>query len=84
MSAHRRSRIDEDARTTRDIAMRKLSIDQAIFVMAFERDVDYEDHFSLEAHLDLVIGEVEWPYEADDDATMDRLSSAGVPSLLRQ
>ncbi len=56
--------------------MRKLRIDQAIFVMAFERDVDYEDHFSLEAHLDLQTGEVEWLYEADDDATMDGLSAA--------
>ena len=56
--------------------MRKLKIVQALFLMAFERDVDYEDHFPQSAYLDLVTGAVEWLYEEDDDAAMNGLSAA--------
>ena len=56
--------------------MRQPNIDQLFFMMAFERDIDYEDHFSQSTYLDLVTGDIVWLYEEDDDAEMDGLSAA--------
>ena len=56
--------------------MRKLKIDQGFFVMAFERDVDYEVYSPQSAYLDLVTADVEWHYEEDDDAAMAGLGAA--------
>ncbi len=50
--------------------MRKLSIDQGLFVMAFECDADYDVECSLNAYLDLDTGTVEWVYDEDEDAEM--------------
>ena len=51
--------------------LRRVTIDQAIFSMAFERDVDFQDDCPISTYLDLESGEVEWLYEDDDDAYME-------------
>ncbi len=56
--------------------MRKLSIDQGLFVMAFECDADYDVEWSLNAYLDLDTGTVEWVYDEDEDAEMYGLGAA--------
>ncbi len=56
--------------------MRKLIIDQGLFAMAFERDVDYDEQYSLNAYLDLETGDVEWLYDEDHDAEMYGLTAA--------
>ncbi len=48
--------------------MSSFKLDQAIFLMAFERDVDYQSGPFEEAYLDLVTGDLAWIYEEDDDA----------------
>ncbi len=55
---------------------RKLAIDQAIFMMAFGRDVDYHDVVPQLTYLDKRTGDVIWFYETDDDAYME----AGIPA----
>jgi hypothetical protein len=49
--------------------MNALRIDRMLFLMAFERDVDYED-FPQEAYLDIVSGGVEWLFEEDESAEL--------------
>ncbi len=55
--------------------METLKIDQGIFLMAFERDVDYAFDHALDMYLDRKTGMVEWIYEEDDDAEMMGLSA---------
>jgi len=49
-------------------------LDQATFLMAFERDVDYQNDPPEEVYLDLVTGDLAWVYEEDDDAETYGLS----------
>jgi hypothetical protein len=46
--------------------MRKIPVDESMFIHAFERDVDFHDLFPQSAHLDLETGEVIWIYEEED------------------
>ena len=55
--------------------MKALRIDMALFLMAFERDVDYEDPPQA-AYLDLVSGSIEWLFEEDEDAELLGISAA--------
>ena len=55
---------------------RTVSIDQAMFAIAFGRDVDFHDEYPILTYVDLETGEVMWVYEDDDDAEM----AAGVPA----
>jgi hypothetical protein len=50
--------------------MQSVPIDEAMFLDAFERDVDYHDTCPLTAYLDLETGEVVWVFEEDEDAEM--------------
>ena len=56
----------------------RLKIDQYIFKMAFDRDVDYEqdDLTPNHAYLDKESGEIHWIYETDEDADFGGISSA--------
>ena len=51
--------------------LRRGTIDQAMFSMAFDRDVDFEDVYPISTYLDLESGDVVWIYENDDDAYME-------------
>jgi len=51
--------------------MRKISVDKSMFIHAFERDVDFHDHFPQSTYLDLETGEVIWIFEEDDDAELE-------------
>ena len=51
--------------------MRKIPVDESMFIHAFERDVDFHDHFPQSTYLDLETGEVVWIYEEDDDAEFE-------------
>jgi hypothetical protein len=51
--------------------MRKVPVDESMFIHAFERDVDYHDHFPQSTYLDLETGEVIWIYEDDDEAEFE-------------
>lgn len=55
--------------------IKALDIDQAMFMMAFGRDVDYHDSYPQSTWLDLSTGDVIWIYENDDDACSDGLPS---------
>ena len=48
--------------------MTSFKLDQTLFLMAFERDVDYQNDPPEEAYLDLVTGDLAWVYEEDEDA----------------
>ena len=61
--------------------MRKLKIDQGLFLAAFERDLDYDERISLNAYLDLETGDIEWVYDEDHDAEMDGLIHADNRTL---
>jgi hypothetical protein len=50
--------------------MRKIMVDELMFIHAFERDVDFHDHFPQSTYLDLETGEVVWIFEEDDDAEL--------------
>jgi Uncharacterised protein family (UPF0158) len=49
--------------------VKALSIDVTLFLMAFDRDVDYEDP-AQSTYLDLVSGSIIWIFEEDEDAEM--------------
>jgi hypothetical protein len=51
--------------------MRKIPVDESIFIHAFERDVDFHDHVPQSTYLDLETGEVLWIYEDDDEAEFE-------------
>ena len=51
--------------------MRKIPVDESMFIHAFERDVDFHDHFPQSTYLDLETGEVIWIYEEDDEAEFE-------------
>jgi hypothetical protein len=51
--------------------MRKIRVDESIFIHAFERDVDFHDHCAQSTYLDLETGEVLWIYEEDDEAEFE-------------
>ena len=51
--------------------LRRVTIDQAMFSIAFDRDVDFEDVYPIHTYLDLESGDVVWIYENDDDAYME-------------
>ena len=53
-----------------------VAIDRALFMLAFERDVDFHDAHPQSTHLDRRTGEVFWLYENDDDANYE----AGIPA----
>ena len=46
----------------------KIAIDESMFMMAFERDVEYHDHYPQTSYLDLETGEMVWVFEEDEDA----------------
>ena len=50
--------------------MRKILVDELMFIHAFERDVDFHDHFPQSTYLDLKTGEVVWIFEEGDDAEL--------------
>jgi len=50
--------------------MRKVIVDELMFIEAFERDEDFSDPYSQSAYLYLETGEVIWVFEDDDDAEM--------------
>lgn len=60
--------------TIRYDTVKALRIDQMLFLMAFERDVDYE-YPPQQAYLDLVSGSVEWLFEEDEDAELSGISA---------
>ncbi len=47
---------------------RSISIDEMMFMHAFERDIDFQDMSPQSAYLDLERGNVIWVFEEDDDA----------------
>jgi hypothetical protein len=49
--------------------MRKISVDEFMFIEAFQRDEDFE-HYPQSTYLDLKTGEVFWVFIEDDDAEM--------------
>jgi len=49
--------------------MRKVSIDENMFIEAFQRDEDFEQ-YPQQAYLDLETGEVIWVFDEDYDADM--------------
>jgi len=49
--------------------MRKVSVDEFMFIEAFQRDVDFEQ-FSQSKYLDLETGEISWVFDKDEDADM--------------
>ena len=51
--------------------LRRVTIDQAMFSMAFDRDVDFHDVYPISTYLNLESGDVVWIYENDDDAYME-------------
>jgi hypothetical protein len=53
----------------RNETVKALSIDMTLFLMAFDRDADYENPAQL-AYLDLVSGIIIWFFEDDEDAVM--------------
>ncbi|QEG35942.1 hypothetical protein Pr1d_32500 [Bythopirellula goksoeyrii] len=64
--------------------LRRVIIDQTMFSMAFERDVDFQDVCPISTYLDLESGEVEWIYENDEDAYMEAGISPEENSTLRE
>jgi hypothetical protein len=54
--------------------MGPFKLDQAMFLMAFERDVDYQNDPPEDVFLDLVASDMAWIYEEDDDAETYGLS----------
>ena len=55
-------------------SMNVLCLDKTLFMMAFERDVDYEDP-PQETYLDLVSGSIEWFFEEDENAELLGISA---------
>jgi hypothetical protein len=55
--------------------MTTLRIDKMLFIMAFERDVDYEDP-PQEAYLDLVSGGIEWLIEEEINTELFGINAA--------
>ena len=55
--------------------LRNLSIDRALFGLALDQDVDFQE-CPTSHYLDLQTGEVEWVYENDEDAYMQ----TGIPA----
>ena len=49
--------------------MRQVSIDELMFIEAFQRDEDFQE-YPLNTYLDLETGEVAWVFVEDDDAEM--------------
>lgn len=54
-----------------DSKLRKVTIDQTLFSLAFDRDVDFHDTYPIGTFLDLKTGEINWVYEDDEDACME-------------
>ena len=50
--------------------MRKVAVNELMFIHPFERDEDFSDPCSQSAFLNLETGEVIWVFEKDDDAEM--------------
>jgi len=50
--------------------MRKVLVDELMFIEAFQRDEVFHDPCSQSAYLNLETGEVIWVFEGDDDAEM--------------
>ena len=49
--------------------MRKVSVDESMFIEAFQRDVDFEQ-YPLSNYLDLETGEIIWVFNEDEDADL--------------
>jgi len=56
-------------------ALRKLPIDECLFLMAYGRDVDFHDAYPQSVQLDLETGDLLWLYDDDEHAQME----AGMP-----
>ena len=50
-------------------SMRKVSINEFMFIEAFQRDEDFEE-YDQRTHLDLETGEVIWIFDEDHDTEM--------------
>jgi hypothetical protein len=50
--------------------MRKVIVEELMFIDAFGRDEDFSDPYSQSAYLDLETGKVIWVFEENDDAEM--------------
>ena len=59
-----------------DSKVRKVTIDQACFRLAFDRDVGFHDAYPLSTYLDLDTGEIIWVYEDDENAYWEM----GIPA----
>ncbi len=59
-----------------DSQLRKMTIDQDCFRLAFGRDVDYHDDYPQANYLDLETGDVIWVAEDDEDADMEGIPAA--------
>ena len=57
-------------------SIQRITVFQDLFMMAFERDVDYHDIASQQTYLDRSTGDVIWVYETDEDAYME----TGIPA----
>lgn len=51
--------------------MKKLRIDEVLFNMVFERDIDYQDVYPQNVYLDCENGEIIWVFTSDEDADLD-------------
>ena len=50
--------------------MRKVFVNELMFISAFERDEEFYSHYPQSTYLDLETGEVIWVFDEDDDAEM--------------
>lgn len=60
--------------------MQVLTIDEMLFRMAFDRDVDCHDSYPQSTYLDRQTGEILWVYKEDEDAQME----VGIPPAENQ
>ena len=64
--------------------MRKLIVEELMFIEAFERDEVFSDPYSQSAYLDLETGEVIRVFEEDDDAEMSGIDPEENAALRSQ
>tara|TARA_R110002073_G_scaffold243209_5_gene405376 strand:- start:1047 stop:1520 length:474 start_codon:yes stop_codon:yes gene_type:complete len=55
--------------------MIKLKINNALFIIAFNRDSNFHNPSDQTAYLDLKSGDIFWVYDSDHDAEMDGFSA---------
>ena len=67
-----------------DSKLRKVAIDQVLFSLAFDRDVDFHDAYPMSTYLDLETGETVWVYEDDEDACLDADITSDENRMMRE